>query len=29
LNQAISIRKDFNKTRKTFTWNHLKNCYIS
>lgn len=29
LDQAISIRKDFNKTRTTFTWKHLKNCYIS
>lgn len=29
LNEAIIIRKDFNKTRTTFTWNHLKNCYLT
>jgi hypothetical protein len=28
LEKAINIRKDFNKTRTTFTWNHLINCYI-
>jgi LAGLIDADG endonuclease len=28
LEDAIKIRKDFNKTRTTFTWDHLKNCYI-
>jgi hypothetical protein len=29
LNKAIQIRKDFNSTRTTFTWNHLKNCYLT
>lgn len=29
LDQAIIIRKDFNKTRTTFTWDHLENCYIN
>jgi hypothetical protein len=28
LEKAINIRKDFNKTRTTFKWNHLKNCYL-
>lgn len=28
LEQAIKTRKDFNKNRVTFTWNHLKNSYI-
>nr|WLF85156.1 hypothetical protein [Amanita phalloides] len=28
LDLAIKIRKDFNKNRVTFTWNHLKNSYI-
>ena len=28
LDIAVNIRKDFNKTRHTFTWNHLINCYI-
>jgi hypothetical protein len=28
LDKAIITRKDFNKSRTTFTWNHLKNCYI-
>jgi len=28
LDQAIIIRKDFNKTRSTFSWKHLINCYI-
>ena len=28
LEKAINIRTDFNSTRTTFTWNHLKNCYI-
>jgi hypothetical protein len=25
---AQKIRKDFNKTRTTYNWNHLKNCYL-
>lgn len=29
LKQAAQIRKDFNSTRTTFTWSHLKNCYLS
>lgn len=29
LKQANAIRKDFNSTRTTFTWSHLKNCYLS
>jgi LAGLIDADG endonuclease/Cytochrome C and Quinol oxidase polypeptide I len=29
LDQAINIRKDFNKTRTTINWNHLKNSYIN
>ena len=29
LKQANQIRKDFNSTRTTFTWSHLKNCYLS
>lgn len=28
LDKAIATRKDFNKTRKTFTWDHLKTCYL-
>jgi len=28
LEKAINIRKDFNKTRTTFKWDHLKNCYL-
>lgn len=28
LKQAQQIRKDFNSTRTTFTWSHLKNCYL-
>lgn len=28
LDQAFNIRKDFNKTRTTFNWSHLENCYI-
>ncbi len=28
LDLAIKTRKDFNKNRVTFTWNHLKNSYI-
>ena len=27
LNEAIKTRTNFNKTRTTFSWNHLKNCY--
>jgi hypothetical protein len=29
LDKAINTRTDFNKTRTTFTWDHLKNCYIT
>ena len=29
LNEAIKTRTDFNKTRTTFSWNHLKNCYLT
>lgn len=29
LDKASQIRKDFNSTRTTYSWNHLKNCYIS
>lgn len=29
LARAINIRKDFNSTRTTYSWNHLKNCYIN
>jgi len=29
LEEAINIRKDFNATRTTFNWNHLKNCYLT
>ena len=29
LNEAIKIKKDFNKTRTTLSWNHLKNCYLT
>ena len=25
---GVSLRKDYNKTRTTFTWNHLKNSYL-
>jgi hypothetical protein len=28
LNEAQRIRKDFNNTRTTYTWSHLKNCYL-
>ena len=29
LDEAIKIRKDFNNTRTTFSWNHLQtNCYV-
>jgi len=26
LNEAMKIRKDFNRTRTTYHWSHLKNC---
>jgi hypothetical protein len=26
LNEAMKIRKDFNSTRTTYHWSHLKNC---
>jgi hypothetical protein len=29
LEKAVLIRKDFNKTRTTYNWNHLKNCYLT
>jgi hypothetical protein len=29
LNEAIITRKDFNKTRTTFNWDHLKDCYLT
>jgi hypothetical protein len=29
LEKASNIRKDFNSTRTTYSWNHLKNCYIN
>jgi len=29
LEKAIHIRKDFNKTRTTYNWNHLQNSYIN
>jgi hypothetical protein len=28
LNEAIITRKDFNKTRTTYNWDHLKDCYL-
>jgi len=28
LEKAINIRKDFNKTRTTYNWDHIKNCYL-
>jgi LAGLIDADG endonuclease len=28
LNQALKIREDFNKSRTTFNWDHLKNSYL-
>ena len=28
LEEAIKIRKDFNKTRTTYNWDHLKDCYL-
>lgn len=29
LDKAIKVRTDFNSTRTTYTWNHLKNCYLT
>jgi hypothetical protein len=29
LDQAKNIRKDFNNTRTTYIWSHLKNCYLT
>lgn len=29
LEEAINTRKDFNSTRTTYNWNHLKNCYLT
>lgn len=29
LEEALKIRKDFNKTRTTYNWDHLKNCYLT
>ena len=29
LDEALVIRKDFNKSRTTYNWNHLKNCYLT
>ena len=29
LNKAINIRKDFNKTRTTYNWDHLNDCYLT
>ena len=29
LNEAIKTKTDFNKTRTTFSWDHLKNCYLT
>ena len=28
LDEAMKIRKDFNKTRTTYNWDHLKNCNL-
>lgn len=28
LEKALNVRKDFNNTRTTFNWDHLKNCYL-
>lgn len=28
LDKAIKVRTDFNSTRTTYTWDHLKNCYL-
>jgi len=29
LDKAINIRKDFNKTRTTYKWDHLNDCYLT
>jgi hypothetical protein len=29
LDKALIVRKDFNKTRTTYKWDHLKNCYLT
>ena len=29
LNIAVNIRKDFNNTRTTYNWDHLKKCYLN
>ena len=29
LEEAINIRKDFNATRTSYNWNHLKNCDLT
>ena len=30
LDEAINIRKNFNKTRTTYSWKHLQtNCYVN
>lgn len=29
LDEALKIRTDFNKTRTTYNWDHLKNCYLT
>lgn len=28
LEVALNVRKDFNSTRTSYNWNHLKNCYL-
>ena len=28
LDEAFKIRKDFNKSRSTYNWDHLKECYL-
>ena len=28
LDKALQIKKDFNKTRTTYIWSHLENCYL-
>ena len=29
LDKAIQVRTDFNSTRTTFTWHHLKDSYLT
>ena len=29
LAEALTTRKDFNKTRTTYKWDHLENCYLT